>query len=65
MRKIQWLRILECLKLLKKDYEDLVLPSYFTDKKTEYWRNYLHDVTQMESGSDMCRWKFGISFYRT
>ena len=31
-----------------------------TDEKTEkYWRNYLHDVTQMEAGSDM--WDVGGS----
>lgn len=30
---MQWLRILECLKLLERDYDDLVSLNSFTDKK--------------------------------
>lgn len=33
MREMQWLRILECLKLLERDYDDLVSLNSFTDKK--------------------------------
>lgn len=33
VREIQWLKILKCLKLLWRDYDNLDQPNYFTDEK--------------------------------